>query len=127
MTTAPITATKRLHRFSPVTPCAPKKLNIKPPRKAPTIPNTMSRMMPSPDLLTILLPMKPATRPRMIHASMDIIFPPQGPQVCPQSLLSHVACCWSERQELTLEREVLIAVLTVVEAVLVALTVVAAV
>ena len=34
----------------------------------PTIPSTISRSMPSPILLMVLLPMKPATKPNRIQA-----------------------------------------------------------
>ena len=46
--------------LTPVTPWAPKKLKSHPPTTAPTNPRMMSRKKPSPDLLTILLPIKPA-------------------------------------------------------------------
>src|ERR1700676_3101852 len=59
--------------LTPVTPWAPKKLKSHPPTTAPTIPRMMSRKRPSPDLLTILLPIKPATRPSTIHARIDIV------------------------------------------------------
>src|SRR5258708_2667770 len=36
------------------------------------MPRTMSRNRPSPVLFTILLPIKPAKRPRTIHARIDI-------------------------------------------------------
>src|SRR5664279_1934106 len=71
-TMAPITATNMLHRLKPFTPVAPAKLKRKPPASAPTIPRTMSRMIPSPVLFTILLAMKPEIRPSTIHASIDI-------------------------------------------------------
>src|SRR4029077_12151455 len=45
-----------------------------PPMTAPTTPSTMSSMNPSPDLLTSLLPMKPAIKPRTIQAKNDMIF-----------------------------------------------------
>ena len=57
---APMIATIMLYRLKPVTPLAPKALKMKPPTIAPTIPRTMSRKRPSPDLLTILLAMKPS-------------------------------------------------------------------
>src|SRR5690242_14224637 len=37
------------------------------------MPSTISRNKPSPRLLTILLPTKPAIKPRIIHARKDII------------------------------------------------------
>src|SRR5215470_6262700 len=46
---------------------------MKPPTIAPAIPRTMSTRKPSPALLTILLAMKPAIRPRTIHPIIDII------------------------------------------------------
>jgi hypothetical protein len=42
-------------------------LNKYPPMTAPTTPSTMSRMRPSPVLFTILLPINPAIKPRMIQ------------------------------------------------------------
>jgi hypothetical protein len=56
-----------LYRLKPVTPLTPKALKMKPPTIAPTIPRTISRKNPSPDLLTILLAMKPAMRPSKIQ------------------------------------------------------------
>src|SRR5579864_1053811 len=66
-----MTATSRLYRFKPVTPLAPIMLNSHPPTIAPTTPRTISSRRPSPRLLTILLPMKPAIRPSTIHARND--------------------------------------------------------
>src|SRR3974377_1250735 len=43
--------------------------------KPPTIPRTISRKNPSPDLLTILLAMNPAMRPSKIHPMIDITYP----------------------------------------------------
>src|SRR5580693_3982833 len=71
--TAPITATNRLYRFTPVTPCAPNMLNTQPPTTAPTIPSTISRNTPSPVLFTNLLPMNPAINPNTIQAKIDMI------------------------------------------------------
>src|SRR5229473_1495347 len=68
----PTTATNKLYRFKPVTPEAPRALNIHPPATAPIIPSTISRIRPSPLLLTILLPINPATKPRMTQAKSDI-------------------------------------------------------
>ena len=48
---------------------------MKPPTIAPTTPSTISMTMPEPDLLTILLAMNPAMRPKMIHAIMPIATP----------------------------------------------------
>src|SRR5436190_17936029 len=70
---APTTATSRLYRFNPVTPLEPKAVNSHPPTIAPTTPRTISSISPSPRLLTILLPMNPATRPSTIHARNDIL------------------------------------------------------
>ncbi len=67
-TAAPMVATSKLSRLSPVTPDLPKLWKSQPPTTEPTIPRRTSRMMPSPCRLTILLAMKPATSPRMIHA-----------------------------------------------------------
>src|SRR5262252_546711 len=50
-------------------------LNNHPPTTAPTIPRMMSRNIPSPRLLTILLPMKPAIDPKTIHARNDMCSP----------------------------------------------------
>src|SRR5262245_5913835 len=61
-----------LQRLRPVMPCAPKALNRMPPTIAPTMPSSMSSIMPSPRLLTILLPINPATRPNMIQPMIDI-------------------------------------------------------
>src|SRR5215469_241820 len=70
--TAPTTATNRLYKLSPVTRDIPNKLNSHPPNSAPTTPRTMSSHSPSPVLLTILLAMKPAMRPRTSHAMIDM-------------------------------------------------------
>src|SRR5690242_17265855 len=48
---------------------------MKPPTIAPTIPRTMSRKKPWPVLLTTLLAIKPAIRPRIIHPMIDITPP----------------------------------------------------
>src|SRR5450755_1239277 len=64
--------------FSPLTPPAPNILKSHPPTTAPTTPRMMSRKKPSPDLFTILLPIKPATRPSTIHARIDIVCSPQN-------------------------------------------------
>src|SRR5204863_7112729 len=53
-------------------PLAPTAVKMKPPTIAPTMPSTMSRKKPSPDLLTILLAMNPEISPRMIQPIMDI-------------------------------------------------------
>jgi len=71
-TTAPITATKRLYRLSPVTPVAPNLLNNHPPTTAPTTPSTTSTTNPSPLRFTSLLPMKPAINPKIIQAINDM-------------------------------------------------------
>src|SRR5271157_3174489 len=66
--TAPAIATMRLQMLRPVTPVIPKMPEkIRPPTIAPTMPRTMSMIMPEPVLFTILLPMKPAISPRMIQ------------------------------------------------------------
>src|SRR5271170_3055101 len=65
----------RLHILRPVMPVAPKALKMKPPTIAPTTPSAISRNIPSPDLLTILLPINPAINPRMIQAIMPMAFP----------------------------------------------------
>src|ERR1035438_8485016 len=93
--------------FRPVTPDAPKVLKSHPPTTAPTTPRMMSRKKPSPDLLTILLPIKPATNPRTIHANIDIRILPleignpckcaphyiraQGPDGNPRIMIMHRA------------------------------------
>src|ERR1022692_3821971 len=71
-TTAPMVATTKLLRLSPLTPLAPKLWKSQPPTTAPPIPRRTSTTMPSPLRLTILLAMNPATSPRMIHAIIDI-------------------------------------------------------
>ena len=55
------------------TPDAPNAANSQPPTIAPTTPSTRSPMNPSPCLLTILLAMNPAIRPRMSQPMMDMI------------------------------------------------------
>src|SRR6266851_2386918 len=55
--------------LSPVTPDIPNMLKSQPPTTAPTIPRAISRINPSPVLLTSLLPMKPAIRPSTTHAT----------------------------------------------------------
>src|SRR5690349_4574757 len=65
-----------LYRLSPVTPECPKNVKMYPPTIAPTIPSTMSRISPSPDLLTILLPIKPAISPRTSHDKIPIVILP---------------------------------------------------
>src|SRR5580704_5897736 len=52
----------------------PNSLKRQPPTTAPTIPRTMSRSKPSPVLFTILLPIKPANRPKTTQARIDIEF-----------------------------------------------------
>src|SRR5260370_41576776 len=86
---APATATSRLYRFRPVTPPAPRRLNTHPPAIAPTIPSTISRRKPSPRLLTILLPMKPANRPNRIQLRKGIVQPPHVKDDARQGLLIH--------------------------------------
>ena len=71
--TAPITATHKLQRLKPVTPDDPKAVKIHPPTTAPTIPKMMSRKIPSPDLLTPMLPSHPAMAPKTIHPRTDIM------------------------------------------------------
>src|ERR1700680_3491239 len=67
-----------LYRLSPFTPRIPSAWNSQPPTTAPTIPRRMSMTTPSPVRLTILLAMKPAISPRIIHTSIDmILFQPQ--------------------------------------------------
>src|SRR5690348_15951651 len=73
-----------LQILNPVTPTAPIKENRNPPTIAPTIPRTMSRMIPSPCLLTILLAMKPAIRPRTIQPMMDILSLPYRSRLMPE-------------------------------------------
>src|SRR5580698_3402566 len=80
-TMAPTTAIATLYRFRPVTPAKPKNPASHPPTTAPTTPRSRSTTRPSPLLLTILLPMNPASTPKTIHASIDIrCAPPWGRQ-----------------------------------------------
>src|SRR5580692_1719256 len=58
----------------------------------------MSRKNPSPLLLMILLPMKPATRPRMIHARNDISF--LLDYCCSVSGINPKQCAWAHRRYL---------------------------
>src|SRR5579872_2507514 len=58
--------------LTPLTPDIPKVRNNQPPTTAPMMPRMMSRNTPSPRLLTILLAMNPAIRPRTIQASTDM-------------------------------------------------------
>src|SRR2546421_5362066 len=53
-------------------PLAPTAVKMKPPTIAPTMPSTISRKNPSPDLLTILLAMNPEISPRIIQPIIDI-------------------------------------------------------
>src|SRR5213594_311442 len=64
--------------FNPVTPRMPNRLNNQPPITAPTMPRAMSRKNPSPVLLTSLLPMNPAIRPRTTHEMIDMFDLPSG-------------------------------------------------
>src|SRR5580692_1148388 len=72
-TAAPTTATTKLYKFNPVTPTMPNVLKSQPPTTAPTTPKMMSKNIPSPDLLTSLLAINPATNPRTIQAKNDIV------------------------------------------------------
>src|SRR6202022_4323684 len=67
--------------LSPVTPDIPNTRKSQPPTTAPTTPRTMSRINPSPVLLTSLLPMKPAIRPSTTHATIDMVGSPL-PRCC---------------------------------------------
>src|SRR6266446_1935687 len=67
--------------LSPVTPDIPNMLKSQPPTTAPTIPRAISRINPSPVLLTSLLPMKPAIRPSTTHATIDMVGSPL-PRCC---------------------------------------------
>jgi hypothetical protein len=58
---------RMLQRLKPSRPPTPSLSPMKPPTTAPTMPMTMSIRMPDPVLLTSLLAMKPAIRPRMIQ------------------------------------------------------------
>src|ERR1700756_772398 len=82
---APTVATSTLYKFKPVTRPASKRLKRYPPATAPTIPRTISRNMPSPCLLTILLPRNPAINPRRIQLRIDmsIISGANRFEVCP--------------------------------------------
>src|SRR5690349_20936854 len=83
-----------LQILNPVTPTAPIKENKNPPTIAPTIPRMMSRRIPSPALLTILLAMKPAIRPRTIQPMMDILSSLVTTLFSEE--LSDLACHWSD-------------------------------
>src|ERR1700730_10558299 len=72
MTTAPTTATNRLHRLNPVTPVEPSAAKIHPPMIPPTIPSTMSRKTPSPVLLISMLPIQPAIPPSTIQLKIPM-------------------------------------------------------
>src|SRR5271168_2008267 len=61
--------------LKPVIPPAPTAEKMNPPTIAPTMPRTMSRKKPSPDLFTILLAMNPAISPRKIQPIIDIAHP----------------------------------------------------
>src|SRR5262245_40982015 len=61
-----------LQMFRPVMPVAPKKLNRKPPTRAPIIPSAMLSQKPWPSALTILPPMNPAIRPSIIQLIIDM-------------------------------------------------------
>src|SRR6478736_3452297 len=74
--TAPMTATTRLQMLKPVTPAPTSSAAINPPTIAPTMPSTISIKSPEPDLLTILLAMNPAMRPKIIHAITPLRKPP---------------------------------------------------
>jgi hypothetical protein len=55
--------------------CHAKSFEQEAARTAPTIPRMMSRIIPSPDLLTILLATNPAIGPNTIQAMNDISIP----------------------------------------------------
>src|SRR5208337_3121789 len=61
-----------LQMLTPVTPLIPKKPAMMPPTIAPTTPRAMSIIMPEPVLLTSLLAIQPAIRPRMIQLIMPM-------------------------------------------------------
>ena len=65
-----------LQMLRPVTPPQPSALAMKPPTIAPTTPSAMSMIMPDPVLLTILLAIQPAIRPRMIQLMTPMFKPP---------------------------------------------------
>src|ERR1700687_1316720 len=67
--------------LSAVTPDIPNTRKRQPPTTAPTTPRAMSRINPSPVLLTSLLPMKPAIRPSTTHATIDMVGSPL-PRCC---------------------------------------------
>src|SRR5262249_9938706 len=65
-----------LQMFRPVMPVAPKESNRKPPTRAPIIPSAMLSQKPWPSALTILLPIKPAIRPKYNPADNGHVPPP---------------------------------------------------
>src|SRR6202022_2345648 len=67
--------------LSPVTPDIPNTRKSQPPTTAPATPRAISRINPSPVLLTSLLPMKPAIRPSTTHATIDMVGSPL-PRCC---------------------------------------------
>ena len=83
--------------LTPITRWAPKALKIHPPATAPTIPRMISRKKPSPCLFTILLAIKPASKPSTIHARNDIFtflqLETKGPQA---TIAMATARRWSE-------------------------------
>src|SRR5690242_9738808 len=83
-----------LQMLNPVTPTAPIKENRNPPTIPPMIPRRMSRTTPCPCLLTILLAMKPAIRPRTIQPMMDILSS-LVTTLSPEEL-GDLACHWSD-------------------------------
>src|SRR5680860_889893 len=74
-TTAPSTATPKLGQFHPVTPDCPNCFIRNPPNTAPTMPTTMSKIMPPPPPVRRLAT-KPAKPPKTIHARMLMVEPP---------------------------------------------------
>src|SRR5660397_276413 len=84
-TIAPTTATPKLGQFHPVTPDCPNCFIRNPPNTAPTMPTTMSKIMPPPPPVRRLAT-KPARPPKTIHARILMVEPLTEIVLCVESL-----------------------------------------
>ncbi len=75
-TTEPKSATRKLVKLNPVTPCSPNWFMTNPPINAPIIPTAMLANAPiDPSFLMIMLATQPANAPRTIHDKIPILIP----------------------------------------------------
>ena len=83
--TEPRTATPKLRQFHPVTPACPNKPMMNPPKRAPTMPTIISKMMPPPPPIR-----KPAARParppKTIQDRIPMIYPVETRSGCVTSV-----------------------------------------